>query len=143
MRRKRPQNHPKILRAVSTNKKPRLTTNKPKPKNKGKKIKSENPCTVSKGPQPSTSGLNKDHGGPISLVSHNESDSDFLDDDDDDGELCCICHKRRPDGLSNCDFITITKWGKCDSCSHWTYLIYCSNVRVIRCGDKFKCPHYV
>ena len=56
-----------------------------------------------------TSGLNKDRGGPISLISDNESDRDFLDDDDDDGELCCICHKRRPDGLSNCDFITITK----------------------------------
>jgi hypothetical protein len=113
---------------VSTNKKSRLTTNKPKPKN---------PCTVSKGPRPNTSGLNKDCGGPISLTSDNESDSDFLNDDG--GKLCCICHKRRPDGLSNWDFITITKWGKCDSCSHWTHLIYCSNVRVIRCGDKFKC----
>ena len=92
---------------VATNKKSRLTTNKPKPNNKGKKIKSENPCTVSKGPRPNTSGLNKDRGGPISLISDNESDSHFLNDDG--GELCCICHKRRPDGLSNCDFITITK----------------------------------
>ena len=79
---------------------------------------------------PSTSGLSKDRGGPISLISDNESDGDFLDDDDDDGELCCICHKRRSDGLSNCDFITITKWGKCDSCSHWTHLIYCAQGRI-------------
>ena len=91
---------------------------------------------------PSTSGLSKDRGGPISLISDNESDGDFLDDDDDDGELCCICHKRRSDGLSNCDFITITKWGKCDSCSHWTHLIYCAQGRIqdfkLGGGDALK-----
>ena len=88
-------------------------------------------------PKPSTFGLNlTKRAGPISLVSESESE-DF-----DDDIPCCVCNKcGQPEELRNCDFITITKWANCDVCDHWTHLIYCTDVRVVRRGTVFKCPH--
>jgi hypothetical protein len=91
-------------------------------------------------PVQSTSGLQKS-GGPIDLNTpvHSEDDSDISDVEDE--EKCCQCGKFQPDELVNCQSVVFVKWAQCDICKHWTHLIYCSNVRVIRRGDVFKCPH--
>ncbi|XP_060572341.1 uncharacterized protein LOC132730435 isoform X3 [Ruditapes philippinarum] len=94
-------------------------------------------------PKPSSSGTSKS-GGPIDLstppLMEDSVDDDSVVDDDDD-ELCCVCNKFQPEELSNCHVVTFLKWAKCDFCEHWTHLIYCSEVRVVRRGDEFRCPH--
>ncbi|KAJ8306760.1 hypothetical protein KUTeg_015687 [Tegillarca granosa] len=86
--------------------------------------------------QPSTSGTNK-KGAPLDLLSEDGESS--MDDEDD--EKCCVCGKFQPDELHRCTSVVFTKWAKCDFCEHWTHLIYCTDVRFIRRGDEFRCPH--
>ena len=85
-------------------------------------------------PVPGTSGLNR-KGGPIDLMSE---DSQLSTDED---ELCCVCGDWQPKELRSCDSIVFSKWAKCDICTHWTHLKFCTDVRVIRCGSEFRCPH--
>ncbi|CAG2254235.1 unnamed protein product [Mytilus edulis] len=87
-----------------------------------------------------TSGLNKDKGGPICL-ENSFSDSD--ETDDDDGETCCVCNKKSPSEIRQLAGIVFVKWAQCDNdnCRHWTHLQFCSDVRVLRRGDTFFCPH--
>ena len=88
---------------------------------------------------PSTSGLNK-QGGPIDLFSN--EDSEYMSDiEDDDNVPCCVCNGVQPPPVRQCHSLIISKWVKCDFCPHWTHLIYCTDVRVIRRGDEFRCPH--
>ena len=89
-------------------------------------------------PMPSTSGLNNNKGAPLELTSEDNSDSDYSDDD---REKCCKCGLWEPDAFRECSSILIAKWAQCDFCCHWTHLIYCSEVRVVRRGDIFRCPH--
>ena len=75
--------------------------------------------------------------------------SDSEDSDVSEEEKCCVCGLWTPKELSRSASIIFTKWVKCDGithgkpCQHWTHLTYCTNVRVIRRGDKFYCPHCV
>ncbi|CAC5418395.1 unnamed protein product [Mytilus coruscus] len=87
-----------------------------------------------------TSGLNKEKGGPICL-DNSLSDSDLTDDDD--GETCCVCNKKSPSEIRQLAEIVFVKWAQCDNdnCRHWTHLQFCSDVRVLRRGDTFFCPH--
>ena len=92
-------------------------------------------------PCPSTSGLGK-KGGPLPLsedTTDNDSDVDYTDDE----ETCCVCDKWQPKDLEKLAGIVFVKWGKCDFCSHWTHLNFCTPVKVLRRGSVFRCPHCV
>ena len=72
------------------------------------------------------------------------SDSDVTDDDQiEENEKCCVCKQFTPSEVRNSTSIIFTKWAKCDGieCPHWVHLRYCTQVTVIRRGDKFYCPH--
>ena len=82
-------------------------------------------------PKPSTSGLGK--------VILSDSDDDICEQTTED--LCCVCNKHTPDDMNISYVLEFVQWAKCDKCSHWTHLKYCSPVRVIRRHDQFFCPH--
>jgi hypothetical protein len=84
----------------------------------------------------STSGFCR-KGGPIPVDT--ESESELTDDE----EPCCVCQKSSPDGIHQVYGIEFVQWAQCDnrSCNHWTHLRFCCDVRVVRRGDKFFCPH--
>lgn len=89
-----------------------------------------------------TSGINQNKGGPICLED-TFSDSGSNLTDDDDGEVCCVCQMKSPSGTEHLAGIVFVKWAQCDNmnCNHWTHLQTCSDVRVLRRGDTFLCPH--
>lgn len=91
------------------------------------------------GPKASTSGTNN-RGGPISLCSPARSEESTVDSIADE-DLCCLCKKYEPEQLREYPGLVIVKWGKCDFCEHWTHLTFCSDVRVLRRGSIFRCPH--
>lgn len=80
-----------------------------------------------------------------------DSDSDMsVDSDTPLDKLCCVCQRNTPKELRHCTSIVFPKWAQCDGfksngmpCLHWTHLVYCSKVRVLRLHDKFYCPHCV
>ena len=88
--------------------------------------------------------------GPSCIIVA-DSDSDMsVDSDTPLDKLCCVCQRNTPKELRNCVSIVFPKWAQCDGfkangmpCNHWTHLIYCSDVRVLRLNDKFYCPHCV
>ncbi|MEW8543568.1 MAG: hypothetical protein AB2693_08525 [Candidatus Thiodiazotropha sp.] len=100
------------------------------------KLQKSSAC-VKDTPVPSTSGINR-NGNAINLMSSDES-SDYASDGDD--EKCCVCDSWQPEAIRGCQSIIFVKWAKCDFCSHWTHLQFCTEVRVIRRGSEFRCPH--
>ena len=88
-------------------------------------------------PRPSTSGTVK-VGGPIEL-SQSSEDSEYTDIAED--KKCCVCHTYEAGYLKQCVYVSFVSWGKCDFCPHWTHLKSCSEVRVVRRGGVFRCPH--
>jgi hypothetical protein len=72
---------------------------------------------------------------PVQLDSSSDSDSDAADD-----ERCSVCNRFYPKEMSSLNYLKIVSWGKCDKCSSWVHLQFCTNVKVIRRGDKFLCP---
>ena len=88
-------------------------------------------------PRPSTSGTIK-VGGPIDL-SQSSEDSEYTDIAED--EKCCVCHTCEAGYLKQGVYVSFVSWGKCDFCPRWTHLKSCSEVRVVRRGDVFRCPH--
>ena len=94
---------------------------------KGKRVKgAQQKKRVAQSPQP----------GPSRIIT---SDTDS-DNEVGDTELCCQCKRYTPAEMSRCLSIVFAKWGQCDTCGHWTHLIYCSTVRVLRRSDVFTCP---
>ena len=86
--------------------------------------------------------------GPSHINLALDSQSSFDDSCSvEDSEKCCVCGLFQPRELANCVSLTFVKWAQCDGvtngtpCKHWTHLIYCTPVRVIRRGDTFHCPH--
>ena len=71
---------------------------------------------------------------------YNDTESDFSLSDDDE-EVCCICKKRMPPAMNLAYVLEFAKWAQCEKCQHWTHLIHCSKVRVVRRGTQFLCPH--
>lgn len=100
-------------------------------KEKVAKMSENGPAAVA-----STSGLCR-KGGPIPVDT--ESESELTDDE----EPCCVCQKSSPDRIHQVYGIEFVQWAQCDnrSCNHWTHLRFCCDVRVVRRGDKFFCPH--
>ena len=91
--------------------------------------------------RPSTSGLNKT-GGPIELFSNEDISTCSSDDiSESEEDKCCVCNAFQPEEVRKCHSIIFVKWAKCDYCTHWTHLQFCSYVRVIRMGSEFRCPH--
>lgn len=92
-------------------------------------------------PRPSTSGTSK-AGGPINLSqsSQNSDDSEYVSQTKEE-DKCCVCHTFEAEYLKHCDYISFVSWGKCDFCPHWTHLKSCTEVRVLRRGSVFRCPH--
>ncbi len=86
----------------------------------------------SESPQPSTSGLN--------APNIDDCDSE-LTDDEADSTPCCVCGNTSPDAINLIYTLEIIQWGKCDKCSHWTHLKYCTPVRCLRRNSTFLCPH--
>ena len=71
-------------------------------------------------------------GAPLDLSSEDsyEGDCDIFNEDD---ELCCVCNNKwEQEELQQCAAFLITKLAKCDSCPHWTYLIYCSKSQICK-----------
>ncbi|XP_045213569.1 uncharacterized protein LOC123564232 [Mercenaria mercenaria] len=90
-----------------------------------------------KSPLPGTSGLNLKTTSGIPVDTDSDSDS-YVEDDETD--KCVVCKKSSPDAFTCAYTIEIIKWGRCDSCSGWVHLKYCTPVRVLRRGDTFICP---
>ena len=104
-----------------------------------KKVKVEiQPPEIPKDQMPSTFGLQKS-GGPIALLSEDNEDSDESAADSED--MCCVCLGWQPVEIRGCNTVVFVTWGKCDFCTHWTHLKYCSQVRVLRRDSVFRCPH--
>ena len=87
-------------------------------------------------PVPSTSAINK-KGRAVNLDTEDESDDSSTSDED----KCCVCGDWQPEAIRECHSIIFVNWAKCDYCTHWTHLQYCSEVRVVGRGDEFRCPH--
>ena len=134
------------IKAHEANKKPRSKAQSQKPKSTGKsptnskhksggksKTKTVSKQNAKPEPTPGPSGLCR----PINnLITSDESSSE-----DEDNTKCCVCGKFTPDEVRRSHSVIFTKWVACDGCSHWTHLIYCTKVRVIRRGDSFLCMH--
>jgi hypothetical protein len=86
-------------------------------------------------PMPSTSGLNKNKGGPI-MVDESESE-DFSSEDE--SEPCCQCKHSFPPHLKGYPGLVILKWAQCDKCGHWVHLTHCCATTFIRRGASFIC----
>ncbi|XP_062586317.1 uncharacterized protein LOC134247943 [Saccostrea cucullata] len=91
--------------------------------------------------QPSTSGAS------TTEVKKSKKTKDPIIEDGSDceaqteDEVCCVCQRWEPAGLRSIPGILFVQWGKCDFCSHWTHLKFCTNVRVLRTSSTFRCPH--
>ncbi|MEW8548101.1 MAG: hypothetical protein AB2693_31750 [Candidatus Thiodiazotropha sp.] len=122
---------------TSTSKKSAGTTKGQKTLKQKKQSKQDKQLKLSTEPVPSTSGLNTG-GAPLNLDTPREtSDSESEGED----EKCCVCGDWQPEEIRGCNSIVFVKWAKCDYCSHWTHLQFCTNVRVLRLGSEFRCPH--
>ena len=123
-------------------KKKTKNTQKPTPTQSGKsagkggkhKKVPKNKETVTFEPTPGPSGVCRSNANVL-----NDSLSGVSSEDED--EKCCVCGKFTPDAVRYSESVIFTKWVSCDGCNHWTHLIYCTNVRVVRRGDSFFCPH--
>ena len=89
--------------------------------------------------KPSTSG-NIATSTKKSVKVHMIEDSSEGDSERED-EVCCVCQRWQPAELQSIPGIVFVQWGKCDFCSHWTHLKFCTEVRVLRTSSKFRCPH--
>ncbi|XP_052283399.1 uncharacterized protein LOC127880180 [Dreissena polymorpha] len=91
------------------------------------------------------SATQQDHQpGPSGSASQSRVDQSAMsesDQDDSDTDVCCVCNLFTPVEVHNSAFVVFVKWVQCDKCEHWVHLIFCTQVRVVRRGDKFLCPH--
>ena len=60
----------------------------------------------------------------------------------EDADKCCVCQRfSPPPNLNDNPYLKIVNWAKCDSCSHWVHLVFCTNQRTVRRNDSFLCHH--
>ena len=49
----------------------------------------------------------------------------------DEADKCIICNKFSPDGFHNKPFLSIVKWGCCNTCDEWVNLNFCTPVKIL------------
>ncbi|KAL4219711.1 hypothetical protein ACF0H5_022281 [Mactra antiquata] len=81
--------------------------------------------------QPGTSGMSKPESTTVTRSEDVESDND----------VCCVCNLFTPQEVYKSSSLIFVKWVECDECGHWVHLGFCTEVRVIRRGEKYLCPH--
>ena len=64
-------------------------------------------------------------------------------DSEEEEEKCCLSGKWEPKVKRECASVILVKWAKCDHCSHWSHLHFCSQVNFLRRGSEFRCPHCI
>jgi hypothetical protein len=113
-----------------------------KENNQANSLKSENTngnanvSQIKTNAKPSTSGLNSNKGGPITLDECTESEDSSLEDD---SEPCCQCKNSCPPHLKEYLGLVILKWAQCNTCGHWVHLTHSSEISSIRRGVSFFC----
>jgi len=72
------------------------------------------------------------------------SDSDDMSSEDEinDDEKCCVCNLFTPTEARQSFSLIFTKRIKCDYCTHWVHLKYCSKQSVIRRGYTLE-THFI
>lgn len=88
-----------------------------------------------------TSHHTKDHSQEPGSTNRYLLSEDSEDVSISEEELCCICKKYTPEAVRQSASLIFVKWVQCDMCRHWVHLNYCTDIRVIRIGDQYKCPH--
>ena len=127
--------------------KPASKVGKPKASKPVKKAKAKKQVKCKKTQKSPQTNISEPTAGPSGLcakggaINLESSDSQSDDDEIPDEEKCCVCKKYTPEAVRNSVSIIFPKWVQCDNCPHWTHLIYCTKVRVIRRGDSFFCCH--
>ncbi|XP_063952094.1 uncharacterized protein LOC129254701 [Lytechinus pictus] len=61
-----------------------------------------------------------------------------ISSDEDEDDQCCQCHRLSPP-RERLPGIIIVNWGKCDACSHWVHLKFCTPTESVKDSD-FLCP---
>ncbi|KAH3769545.1 hypothetical protein DPMN_170818 [Dreissena polymorpha] len=61
--------------------------------------------------------------------------------DDSDTDVCCVCNLFTSVEVHNIASVVFVKWVQFDKCEKWVHLMFCTQVRIVRRGDKFLCPH--
>ncbi|KAL4236242.1 hypothetical protein ACF0H5_004630 [Mactra antiquata] len=81
--------------------------------------------------------------GPSKLQTLNPSVviSDSESDKEADEVPCCVCTNIVPQDFEHESSFAYIKWVKCDNCSHWTHIGFCTEARVFRRGAVYVCPH--
>lgn len=96
---------------------------------------------------PQTKGHSNEPGpSNVQPIDNTSSRQYFLSEDSEDvsiseEELCCICKMFTPHAVRNSTSLIFVKWVQCDKCRHWVHLNYCTDIRVVRIGDHYLCPH--
>lgn len=96
---------------------------------------------------PQTKGHSQEPGpSNVQPIDNTSSRQYFLSEDSGDvsiseEELCCICKMFTPHAVRNSTSLIFVKWVQCDKCRHWVHLNYCTDIRVVRIGDHYLCPH--
>ena len=82
--------------------------------------------------------------GPSTYYIDDSLDMDTTDDEEvAEEEKSCVCKQLTPSKIRQSSALTFVSWVKCDTCGHWVHFIYETNVRVVRRGDTYNCPHRV
>ena len=103
-------------------------------------LKPKIPTNTIQQPVPSTSGLYNKKNLQREDITELTSCSE---DSEEEEEKCCMCGKWEPEAIRECASVIFVKWAKCDHCSHWTHLHFCSQVKFLRRGSEFRCPHCI
>ena len=117
-------------------------------------LKKKSLATAVQSPKPGCSGLkrsSKSTSGATSSkkgkavkskkVVTSEYSEESTDEETEDDIKCCVCNSTSPVGSLWSH--TVTPWVQCDKCGHWVHLKFCTEVRVVRRGDDFFCPHCI
>jgi len=67
-----------------------------------------------------------------SVMDVDSAECDEIEEED----KYCVWGKFQPDVMRNSVSLIIVKRVQCDNCEHWTHLMFCTDVRVVRTGRR-------